>query len=262
MRKITTTFLLFFFVINIIYAQSDTPWNGKKCAVVLTYDDALNVHLDSVMPVLDKHHFNGTFYVMGDTEILNKRMEEWRKASKKGHELGNHTLAHPCDGSIDHRDWVIPERDLSKYTIFRAVNEIKTTNTLLKAIDGKDERTFAYPCGDLTINGTTFYDQVESEFVAARGTFHGLESSKTIDMNNIKCFSMHGQTGEEMIKLVQEAEAQNALVVFLFHGVGGEHSLNVSNDAHIELIEYLSKHKKDIWVDTMVEIARYLKNKK
>ncbi len=28
-------------------AQTATPWNGKKCAVVITYDDAINQHLDN-----------------------------------------------------------------------------------------------------------------------------------------------------------------------------------------------------------------------
>lgn len=32
--------------------QDKAPWQTKKCAVVLTYDDALNVHLDNVVPLL------------------------------------------------------------------------------------------------------------------------------------------------------------------------------------------------------------------
>jgi hypothetical protein len=28
-------------------SQSHQPWMGKKCAVVLTYDDAINQHLDN-----------------------------------------------------------------------------------------------------------------------------------------------------------------------------------------------------------------------
>jgi peptidoglycan-N-acetylglucosamine deacetylase len=34
-------------------AQTDTSWHHKKCAVVLTYDDALNVDLDNALPLLD-----------------------------------------------------------------------------------------------------------------------------------------------------------------------------------------------------------------
>jgi len=33
--------------------QSSRPWNGKECAVVLTYDDAIDIDLDNVVPALD-----------------------------------------------------------------------------------------------------------------------------------------------------------------------------------------------------------------
>ena len=83
---------------------SSRQWNGKKCAVVLTYDDALNVHLDKVIPALDAFKFKGTFYLVGSSPVVSKRLNEWRAAAKKGHELGNHTLNHPCDGTFAGRD--------------------------------------------------------------------------------------------------------------------------------------------------------------
>ncbi|MEO5944336.1 MAG: hypothetical protein ABIP30_05775 [Ferruginibacter sp.] len=42
-------------------AQTNTTWNGKKCAVVLTYDDAVQVDLDNVVPALDSLNFKGNF---------------------------------------------------------------------------------------------------------------------------------------------------------------------------------------------------------
>jgi len=87
-------------------------WNGKKCAVALTYDDGLNVHLDKVIPVLDSAGFKGTFYLTGCREGVSRRIEDWRKAAARGHELGNHTLFHPCvavANGRDYSDWVKPE---------------------------------------------------------------------------------------------------------------------------------------------------------
>jgi len=71
-------------------AQQADQWNNKQCAVVLTYDDALNVHLDNVIPALDSLGLKGTFYIIGNSPVLSKRMSEWRLAAKHGHELGNH----------------------------------------------------------------------------------------------------------------------------------------------------------------------------
>ena len=244
------------------YGQSQSrEWNNKKCAVVLTYDDALNIHLDKVVPMLNSFKFKGTFYLIASSPAVSNRISEWRTAAKKGHELGNHTLNHPCEGNSPGREFVTPENNLSKYTVARAVNEIRITNTLLSAIDGKKERTFAYPCGDLTINDTLFYNDLKDDFVAARGITSKYEAIKNVDLTNIDAFFQVGSTAEKMITQVEEAEKNGSFIVFLFHGVGGEHALNVDLDEHRKLLEYLKKRKNDIWVAPMVEVAQFIKDK-
>ena len=106
-----------FLVLSLIntsaFAQSESRnWNGKKCAVVLTYDDALNIHLDKVIPMLNSYQLKGTFYLIGNSSVVSKRIAEWRIAAKQGHELGNHTLNHPCDGSLPGRGFVTAEPNL------------------------------------------------------------------------------------------------------------------------------------------------------
>ncbi|MCW3785480.1 polysaccharide deacetylase family protein [Plebeiibacterium sediminum] len=250
------TFFLFTTVIN---AQKHDKWNGKQCAVVLTYDDALNVHLDHVIPCLDSGNLKGTFYLQGESPVIKNRMNEWRLASENGHELGNHSLTHPCTGQLKGREWVSDEKDLSKYSVYRAVNEILITNTLLQAIDGKQERTFAYPCGDAFIDTVNYYESLQNEFVGARGVKSGMQHINEVDLKDIQCYMMNGQTGAEMIDLVKQATKTHTLLVFLFHGVGGEHSLNVSLEAHQELIQYLAKQQKKIWVAPLAEVAAFIK---
>ncbi|MFY0483298.1 polysaccharide deacetylase family protein [Flavobacterium sp. PLA-1-15] len=258
--KITTVFC-FLLIANVsAFAQENSRnWNGKKCAVVLTYDDALNVHLDKVVPALDAHGLKGTFYVVASSPVVANRLVEWRKIAKNGHELGNHTFNHPCDGSLPGREWVNPETDLSRYTVERAVNEIKTTNTLLYAIDGKKERTFAYPCGDFTIGGKPYYDLVKNDFVGARGVASGYLPAKSVNLSDINAFGHDGSNAQQMIAQIEEAEKAGSFIVFLFHGVGGEHPMNVEESEHKKLLDYLKKREKDIWVATMVEVAQYIK---
>jgi sialate O-acetylesterase len=69
---------------------------------------------------------------------------------------------------------------------------------------------------------------------------------------------INGQTGDQLIDLVKQAQQKNALLVFLFHGVGGEHSLNVSLDAHRKLLQYLKQNQKSIWVAPMIDVAEYI----
>ena len=241
------------------YAQASSPWNNKQCAVVLTYDDAIDVDLDNVVPALDSVKLRGTFYLIGSSPVVARRLPEWRRAAQRGHELGNHALMHPCDGSLPGRSFVTPDNDLSKYTVSRAVNEVRATNTLLNAIDGKTARTFAYPCGDRQIGGVYFYEQLKSDFVAARGVSEKLQTPAQVDVANIDAYSINGQSADYMLDLVKKAQQSHTLLVFLFHGVGGGHSLNVDLKAHRQLLRYLKANEKDIWVAPMVEVAQKIK---
>ncbi len=248
------------FLKSISFAQEKKLWNNKKCAVALTYDDALNIHLDKVIPLLDSLNFKATFYVPGNSPAFKNRIQDWALASKHGHELGNHTLFHPCAGNMKGREWVKPEYDLNKYTIQRITDEIEISNVLLEAIDGKKNRTFAYTCGDMKVGDTSFVDIVKKYFIAARGVGGIIQKINEIDLFNIGCYMVNGESGEDLIELVKKAMNENALLVFLFHGVGGEHSINVSSEAHRKLLSYLKQNEKDIWVAPMTDIGEYLKN--
>jgi sialate O-acetylesterase len=135
-------------------------------------------------------------------------------------------------------------------------------NTLLKAIDGKSTRTFAYPCGDLTIGGKSFYDGLKHDFAGARGVNGGLQTASQVDLDNIDCFVINGQSAEYMIDLVQKAMQSHTLLVFLFHGVGGGHNINVDLEAHSKLLHYLKQQEKTIWIAPMVEVAEFIKHNK
>ncbi len=251
-------FCLFLFTNGI--AQPSSVWNGKKCAVVLTYDDGLNVDLINAIPTLDSLGLKATFYISDYFDGLHEQLLEWRKAATNGHELANHTIWHPCEGGRAGREFVQPETDLNNYSVSRIIKEIKSMNTILKAIDGKTKRTFAYPCGDTKIHDTTYLDGLKNEFIAARGVKSEMLTADKIDLYNIGCFMINGQTGEQLISLVDQAIASNTLLVFLFHGVGGEHGLNVSLTAHSELLHYLKKQEKEVWVTPLLEVATAIKS--
>lgn len=254
---------IFLFILIILqnssYAKEKRFWNNKKCAVVLTYDDALNTHLDNVIPLLDSLNFRATFYISGISQGFKNRIQDWALAAKKGNELGNHTLFHPCAGNIKGREWVKPEYDLNKYTLQRITDEIEMTNVLLEAIDGKKKRTFAYTCGDMKVGDSSFVDIVKNYFVAARGVEGKIENIDEIDLSNIGCYVVNGQSADDLIELVNKAMNNEALIVFLFHGVGGEHSINVSLEAHCKLLHYLKQNEKNIWVAPLIDVAEYIK---
>src|SRR5688500_15422895 len=92
----------FLAVIPILHAIGSNgqpgTWNGKKAAVVITYDDAINEHLDNAIPVLDSLGLKATFYITAYSPSSQQRQKDWKAIAINGHELGNHTLYHPCTG--------------------------------------------------------------------------------------------------------------------------------------------------------------------
>lgn len=239
--------------------RDDEVWKGKKAAVSLTYDDALNVHLDNAIPLLDSLNLNATFYLSGFFPGYRDRIADWKRAAESGYELGNHTLFHPCNGGPG-RDWVKPNYDLTKYDVDRIVDESRMNNILLESLDGKKERTFAYTCGHMTVDGQNFMDEMHDDFLAARAVRSEMHTLGEVDLYNVDSYMVNGETGEELINLVKKAMSENKLLVFLFHGVGGEHSLNVDLKAHRTLLNFLKDNEEEVWTASMIDVAKHVKH--
>jgi peptidoglycan-N-acetylglucosamine deacetylase len=241
----------------LLYGQEKVNWKNKSCAVSLTYDDALALDLDTVIPALDSLGIKGTFYLSCAYPGFTERVGDWKKAAKHGHELGNHSLFHPCTGNIPGREWVRPEYNLANYTLRRMRDELRMTNATLEAVDGKTKRTFAYPCGDRMIGDSFYLDQ--KDFTAARGVDQQMVQISERDLYNVSGYAIDGQSGDELIALVKQAMTSHTLLVFIFHGVGGGHPINVSLEAHRQLLHFLKAHEKEIWITPFIEATEYIK---
>lgn len=242
----------------ISHSQSNQPWQGKKCAVVITYDDAIDQHLDNAIPVLDSLGLKATFYLTAFSNSMQTRLNDWKKLATKGHELGNHTLYHPCVGGKG-REWVKAEYDLNNYTVKRMIDETRMTNLFLHALDGKTKRTFAFTCGDMKIGDSSFINAMKNDFVAARAVRNEMHKINEVDLYNVDCYMVNNHSFEQMKEWVDKAIQTNSLLVILFHGVGGGNALNVSLPAHRDILKYIKQHEKDIWVAPMLDVAEYVK---
>ncbi len=257
------TYLVRLLIIATVFSPLQTlhangPWNGKPAAVVLTYDDGLNVHLDTVVPLLNKHNLKATFYVTGTAGSVGKRPKDWKRAASAGHELGNHTMIHPCSAGLPGRDWVKPDKDLDQYTYDKFLQEITTANRVLGAIDNNRRRTFAYTCGDKKAGEVSIVEAVKDQTVAARGVDGGINRPGQINLFNLLAYSVSGQRFEALQAEADKALQNNGLLIVLFHGVGGEHGLNIERKEHQKFIEYLSSRQDEFWVATLLDVADYI----
>ena len=232
---------------------------GKKAAVSLAYDDALDSHLDHAIPALDRHGLKGSFYLQLSRDPVRDRLPEWRAAAANGHELGNHTLFHQCSGALPGREWVEPQRDLDKTPIAQMKEQVLLANVMLNAIDGRTERTMTVPCGDVVAQDGNYVEPLQPAFVAIKlGNGAVTPDMLTLDPYAVTVEAPVDVTGAQLIAWVEEAAAKGSMANFTFHGIGGDY-LSVSNEAHEELLHYLASHQDVYWVGTFLDIMKHVK---
>jgi peptidoglycan/xylan/chitin deacetylase (PgdA/CDA1 family) len=115
-------------------ARARLGWpGGARAAVSLTYDDGYDSQLDNVAPLLDALGFKATFFLT--VQNIDARVADWIALSKKGHEIGDHTLTHPCA--------------LKDFSAGRFVREqiAPAEHYFDTHFGGAKPRSFAYPCG-------------------------------------------------------------------------------------------------------------------
>jgi peptidoglycan/xylan/chitin deacetylase (PgdA/CDA1 family) len=220
------------------------PWNGHKAATSLTFDDNDPIHLDFVIPELNRRNLHATFFI-----IANKvdRKDEWRQAIKAGQELGNHTLDHL------HATALTPAEENSQV--------VGAQNVLQKEF-GVPFYSFAYPFSEAP---ASFKSWVEKTSFIARGGAPEMTSpdQKDFDWFNIPAkVTMTDYPFETYKGWIDEDLMYGDWLVWMIHGVEGTPWgwQPVPKKIFLQVLDYLQS--KDIWVGTFTEIGSYLRAQK
>ena len=241
--------------------------------VSLSFDDALDEHLDFAVPMLDEYGFAGTFYVHLSATGFARRLNQWQAAAERGHELGNHTIFHPADRR---KPWVREGNEIDRYTLDRMQQELDLANRLLEALDGRQVRTFAYPCSnsvlghrgivkrllfklgyeqsrlpgmidrwhlDVGSTETSYVPLVQSLFLAGRGGGLTKESPvpaiTAIDRYKLPSVAVDGWSLRNLVEFTERGLASQSWVILQFHGVGGGHRLNCDLNVFRDFVVWL-----------------------
>ena len=134
--------LTLFALSNLLVTAQEIPWpEGKMMALSLTFDDARESHPTVGLPLFQELEAKATFYVV--PAAMQKHLEDWKAMAKAGHELGNHTVVHPCSGNFP---WA-RSKALENYNLNAMRAELLEASSQIEAMTGVKPLSFAYPCG-------------------------------------------------------------------------------------------------------------------
>jgi peptidoglycan/xylan/chitin deacetylase (PgdA/CDA1 family) len=234
---------------------------GKKMALSLTFDDARLSQIDKGIPLLDQYNIKATFYL--SPENMMQRLAGWKKALSNGHEIGNHSLRHPCTGNFD---WS-RDKALEDYTPEIMRRELDSAGKLIEKTVGIYPVSFAYPCGQ-TFTGRgadtkSYVPVVALLFETGRGWLdEGPNNPSFCDMSQLTGMELDGKSFDEIKKLIEDAKSKGAWLVLAGHEMndsGSQTSLLTTIEA---VCRYASDPSNGIWIDNVHNIASYIKAKR
>src|SRR5690606_15467522 len=202
----------------------------------------------------------GTFYIVPARESVRTRMEEWRAVARMGHELGNHSIIHPCSAHGPGPEFVPPHQDLDRLSVAQMKEQVEVADVFLQALDGyTGPRTYTAPCGDRDASDGDYTNAVADRFaglnVAGGDVVPGPPAP---DPARVRAAGPADVTGKRLIALVEEAGGKGTMVGFTFHGVGGDY-LSVSKEAHEELLAFLAANRDKYWTTTFREQMQWVR---
>lgn len=231
---------------------------GARAAVSLTYDDGRDNHLDVAIPDLERFRFRGTFYLTS-TEEVNSRLDCWRAAFLRGHEIGNHSFNHPS------------KEELSDYDAGDILAEVGHGALWLKKSIGPDpSRSFAYPHGQVGIGAR---NQDRASYATAISRYHKVARSAAGAINDplevrppLTIVSANGFDSPEGVRLedlwsyCEEAVRHGRWAIIMFHDVLPDDYAPCGNQigrhVHKLFLTYLTCAK--LWVAPVKEVAEYI----
>jgi len=231
-------------------------WAPYQGAVSLTFDDGTQNQLDKAVPSLADFGLRGSFYLNPGGADWAERLAPWQAVAAAGHEIGNHTLTHPCPNNILGQPGGF--EDLSLADIEGEILEAQAR--LERLVPHQNRWTFAYPCYGTTVgrgaNRQSYTPIVASRFVAGRvwGEYGFGNRPLEVDLSCAWSESVERMSGHEMIGLVEEITGLGRWAILVFHEIDGSRLTVASHDFRM-LLNHLRRRAGAIWTAPMVEVA-------
>jgi peptidoglycan-N-acetylglucosamine deacetylase len=246
---------------NVVFSQQTVKtfrWpDRKRAALSISFDDARTSQPDSGTALLDKYGIKATFFVVPSG--VENRLDGWKKVVASGHEIGNHTINHPCTGNFS---WSA-KNALENYTLDSIRNELTECNKRIEELLGVKPEVFAYPCGQKFIgrgtNTRSYVPLVAKMFVVGRGwRDESMNDPVFCDLSQVSGIEMDGKNFDEILPLIEEARKTGQWLVLAGHEMGDSGVQTTRLKMLKQLIEYVQDPANEIWIAPVGTVAKYI----
>lgn len=239
---------------------SGFPWpNGAKIALSLTFDDGRDSQVEFAVPLLDSFDVKATFYPL--PEAVGEQLEGWKRAVASGHEIGNHTVGHPCTGNFawTRYDGVV----LESYDLDSIRDEMIRANEQIESMLGVTPVSFAYPCGQIYVgrgSETMSYVPIVAEVfkTGRRWLDETSNAPEHYDRSQIMARRMDGEDFDSILRLIERTKRQENWLVLAGHGVGEQPRWGTDLQMLRELLAYAQDPANGVWIAPMKDVVAYI----
>jgi beta-glucosidase len=242
--------------------QESTPafrWpEGKRAAISLSFDDARPSQIDTGIPLFAHHGVKVTFYV--SPSRIKERLQGWKMAAAAGHEIGNHSLSHPCSANFE---WS-RQKALEDLSLDQMREELAEANRIINDQLGVVAKTFAYPCGQKFVgrgrNLKSTVPLVAGMFTAGRGFMdESFNDPVYCDLAQLMGKSGDNLSFDQIRPLVEQTIAKGGWLILAGHEIG---STDKPQTTQVSMLEALLRYAKDpargLWIDAVHNVAAYI----
>ncbi len=231
------------------------PWpEGARAALSLTFDDARTSQVDVGLSLLEKLGVRATFYVTPDT--VRERLDGWKSAVARGHEIGNHTLSHPCTGNYP----AFRFRSLEEMNLEGMTAEIDGATAAIVELLSVTPSTFAYPCGQTFVGRgadvKSYVPLVAARFATGR-KWLSEDSNDPAFADPVQLLSMEsdGKSFADLKTLLDKAREEGRWLILTGHEIGPGGYQTTRTDAIEALVRYAREPGRGVWIDTVGNVA-------
>lgn len=239
-------------------SQPSFAWpDGKQVAISLTFDDGRGSQVERGTALLDQFGVKATFYVV--PSAVEQKLAGWKKAVASGHEIGNHSLNHPCSGNFP---WA-RKKALENYSVEQMREELIEANKQIQNLLGTTCSAFAYPCGQTFVGRgkeTKSYVPVIADlFLTGRGWLaEGPNDPMFCDFAQLTGIESDGKDFEQILALIESAKKNRQWLVLAGHEMNEAGTQTTRLSMLKKLLEYAKDPAHGIWIAPVGTVAKYI----